>query len=288
MTAGYGLLGLQPLPVAWLASAGFATAATVFSRFLFSALIISLICVVRRRWLKTGNPRVLLLRGLFGGTAVLLYFYSIGHAGAARGTLLNYTYPFWANLMAWSFGKRPPRAFWPILGLATAGVWCLLYPEEGWGAQGIGLGELAGLGSAICAGAAVLAIKKLRETDESLTIVMAFSICGMLIALPLVPLTDALNRLHTTDVATAALLVGVLSFVGHVLFTRGYRGVTLASGTLLSLLVPLVASAGGILYLSEPASPRFFLGAGMIFSALVLSVLSNARRRPSVEPRLPR
>jgi len=247
------------------------TQSSFASRFALSTLLIGFVCLARRKFLTTGNWPVLLARGSIGGAAVLLYFYSISHAGAARGTLLNYTYPLWANLFAITLGKRPSPRFWLGLAIALVGIALILLPAGEFSTRTIGRGELAGLGSGLLAGIAVLTIKKLRETDESLTIVMSFSVIGLLLAAPFVDFQQIAQASIQPNVAAAAVAVALLAFLGHVFFTRGYLGATIQQATLLSLCVPLTACTAGILFLGEPLTPRILLGGVLLGAALFYS-----------------
>jgi drug/metabolite transporter (DMT)-like permease len=277
MLLGYALLGLQPLPVAMLARGDVGPAETVFARFLLSALLILAVCAIRWRGLSTAQPRLLLLRGLLGGGAVLLYFSSIQWAGAARGTLLNYTYPIWANLFAWMLGHRPSGRFWWALSLALVGIWFVVVPEQGLGDGTIGRGEWAGLASAVLAGGAVLTIKRLRETDESLTIIASFTSFGLLMSLPLSSI-EVMSRLISPELLVPGLSVGLLAFVGHVFFTRGYRGVSVQTATLLSPTVPLIATLTGIVMLDEVVTGRFGLGALAILASSMLALRAHRNK----------
>lgn len=271
MLLGYFLLGLQPLPVALLSQRGVGAAETVFARFALGVLFIAAICLFRKRWLGTSQPGMLLLRGVLGGSAVLLYFFSIQTSGAARGTLLNYTYPVWANLFSIFLGRRPSGAFWVGLGIALLGLWLLLVPAGGLGNKPFGVGEAAGLASAFISGAAVLTVKQLRKTDETLTILASFSMCGLFMSLFFFE-GDSLARLKSTESLLLGLVVGIIAFLGHLFFTRGYRGMNVQHATLLSLTVPVVASVVGLAFLDEKVSLRLGLG-GLLVLVSTASVL---------------
>src|SRR5690606_17167664 len=208
---------------------------------------------------------------------------SIQLAGAARGTLLNYTYPLWANLFGALFGQRPSPKFWLCLLLSLGGLWLVVVPESGLGNFKIGLGELCGLGSAFFAGGAVLTIKQLRNTDESLTIIASFTVFGLLMSLPLLEASRA-RALTEPGALLLALLVGVLAFVGHLFFTRGYRGVNIPEATLLSLVVPIVASLAGIFLLGEEATFRFWSGAALILGSTIAVLWTPRKARVSAQP----
>lgn len=275
MTLGYILLGLQPLPVALLSQKGVGPAETVFARFFLGLVFIGAICVVRKRFLTTQQPGMLLLRGLLGGAAVLLYFTSIQNSGAARGTLLNYTYPIWANLFSVFLGRRPSGAFWLGLAVALLGLWLLIVPERGWGSAPFGVGEAAGMASAFLSGAAVLTVKELRRTDETLTILASFSVSGLCLSLFFFE-GDSFSLLFATEALLLSVAVGVIAFLGHLFFTRGYRGMTVQNATLLSLSVPVVAAFVGVALLGEQFSARLVLGGLLILLSTAAVLLQKS------------
>jgi len=266
---GYVLLGLQPVFVRVLSVQHLTPMQTVWLRFVFVAVCIVAWAIARRRWVSTAQPLWYGVRGVLGAVAVYLYFGSVASVGAARATLLNYTYPFWANLFAVALGARPSARFWLGLLLAFVGVVVVVLPPHGLHGFSLAPGDILGLSSAVVSGAAVLVVKQLRKTDDAVSIVGSFTVSGLLISSfshhPLTTLKAAIQP----AVAWAAVGVGLSSFLGHVYFTRGYRGATVQEATLLSLIVPLVAALMGILVLGEPLEGRFILGAGMVFFSLV-------------------
>lgn len=269
MLLGYLFLGLAPVLVKSARDVGWNAPHTVATRFALAGVFIVGAAAARRRWLTLNNRRLLLWRGIFGALAVLLYFTSVQLAGAGVGTLLNYTYPIWANVFGAVFlGKRAFRGFWALLAFALAGTCLVINPV--W-TQLPSFGELAGIVSAMLAGAAVLCIKKLRETDESLSIIWSFSVCGLLFSQP-VAVLDTLEsqkplpwtKLHGWWLT---LLIGVFSFLGHVFFTRGYKHTSLQFGSVLALTVPVVAVLCGWWFLNEPLPPTFVAGGMLILGA---------------------
>lgn len=304
MLFGYALLGLQPLPVRALGSQGWTAPWVVMARFGLGLVFVGIICLARRRGLRTGNAPLLFWRGLFGGVAVLLYFSAVQLAGVGTATVLNYTYPLWANVLAVPiFKQRVPAAFWVLLAAALAGVWLIVDPTAATGAPAplpetldaidsasslpgatdptalspIRLGQFAGVASAVAAGAAVLCIKKLRETDESLTILTSFSLIGLLVALPFA-LFDGVGFLSAsppagTEPETAwtagplLLAVGFLAFAGHFFFTRGYKFTSIPLGSSLSLTVPVIAAGSAAWLMGERLSVHFTAGALLVLAA---------------------
>src|SRR5438105_7506683 len=80
-----------------------------FMRFLVGAISVAAAgaTVVR---LRPVSLRSLVLRGLFGGLAVLLFFISIEHLPVGTATLLTYTAPVWTTIDAGIFlGEKVTR-----------------------------------------------------------------------------------------------------------------------------------------------------------------------------------
>lgn len=259
MLVGFLLLGLVPVMVKSVARYGFSAPDTVAARFLLACVFVPLAARAFRQTLRTGQPGLLALRGILGGTAVLLYFTSVQLAGAGIGTVLNYSYPIWANLFSVALGERPARLFWLLLASALVGLYLVVDPRG----SSMGFGELAGTLSAVIAGAAVLCIKRLRRTDGELVIILSFSVVGFFLALPF---SRALwNPPANAGPGWALLLgVGVLSFLGHIYFTRGYKHTSIQLGTILSLVTPVVATLTGFWLLHEALTPSFLLGTLLI------------------------
>src|SRR5690242_18353256 len=93
-----------------------------FMRFLVGAISVGAAGakVVR---LRPVNVRGLVLRGLFGGVAVLLFFTSIEHLAVGTATLLVYTAPVFTAIDAALFlGERVTRGTIAALLLTFAGV----------------------------------------------------------------------------------------------------------------------------------------------------------------------
>jgi drug/metabolite transporter (DMT)-like permease len=239
--------------------------------------------------LESRNQRALFLRGLYGGFAVLCYFTSMALTGAGMGTLLNYTYAVFANLFGvLFFSHRPSPRFWLLLALAAAGLVLVVGPSLNTAAgPGYKLGLALGLCSGIFAGFAVLTVKELRQTDNALSINAAYSLGSFLLAMPVAFYTG----LHGSTAplgdlfALACLLASaIISFAAHLLFSHGFKHTPVSLASLLSLLTPVVATAGGYLFLGEKLSPHFFAGAVMILVAVGMAGKSEGKAKGAENP----
>jgi drug/metabolite transporter (DMT)-like permease len=264
---------LIPITVRMATRSNYSPAQVTFFRFAFAVLGIMALVKWGGAKLKIVNFRALFWRGLFGGLSVLFYFLALHFTTAAKGTLLNYTYSIWANVFAVVFlRQKPPKGFVPLLLLAVTGVWLVL----GVSFETFNWGDLIGTLAGAMAGAATLAVKEARKTDDSLSVFGSFTFFGLLISMLLLGAGPLLgpsaapllgwNPL-TGEGWVILLAMGAVSMTAQLLFTEGFGYASLHTGTLLSLLVPVGAALLGLLFLGEPLTPHFLLGTALVLTA---------------------
>ena len=287
---GYALFGMLPLTVKLLSSLGLSTAQIVFFRFLFCSLFVVAVATFRLQELRAYNKTALLVRGLSGGLSVFLWFLALEYTTASKGTMLSYTNSMWANVFNAVFLRQQPhRGFWFILAIALSGVWLVLDPSF----DSFNKGDTLALLAAACGGVAILSIKEARRTDNAISVFASFSWIGLLIsalflALPVGAVAPApWGQVFTAwPILSGLLLMGAVSTAGQLFFTQGYGNASVALGTILSLLVPVVASGGACFLLGETLSIRFLCGAALILSACAVSGIREARKSLAVEEAL--
>lgn len=291
MMVGNLMFGLLPVVVRYITKLGIPPTEITFARFAIGTIAVVAVVAFGYSEIRSANWPLLALRGILGGTAVLCYFFAIQQTSAGKGVLLNYTHSMWANIYAVALlGAAPPRGFWWILGMAGIGLWLVINPDFDSFNWGDGLGLLSGM----LGGGAILTIKRLRETDNPMTIFASFSVVGA--AFALVPgalgvgyggVADAgnwgglfagwENPIAVGWIALAAL--GVLGMGGQMFFTYAYRYTSVPLGTVMSLSVPAIAALGGLVFLHEPLTPHFLLGGTLIMSACGLLQLRERAAR---------
>ncbi len=204
--------------------------------------------------LRVTRPGLLLVRGLLGTAAILLFFFAIGRLPVGIATLLNYTSPLFTALFAILFlGERPgPR---PLFGLAATFLGLALV--VGWPAGGSRLGVAAGLLSGVLSGGAITSVRALRRTEPPLPIFLGFSLIAILVS---GPLAGPHARLPRGLDLPLVLGIGLCSLAAQLLFTDAMGHVSAVAGAVVSPLTPLFAFALGALLLGEPLSPRILAG----------------------------
>jgi drug/metabolite transporter (DMT)-like permease len=70
----------------------------------------------------------------------------------------------------------------------------------------------------------------------------------------------------------------ITSGLGYALWYRVLKGLTSVQSALVQLTVPALASAGGILFLSEPLTFRFVACSALILGGIGIAVLFKTKR----------
>jgi drug/metabolite transporter (DMT)-like permease len=220
-------------------------------------------CAVARTRIRmrANNKLGLLMRGAYGGAAVLFFFIGIAHLPVGIATLLNYTAPVFTAIYAAAFlGESITRTTLIALALTSVGVGLVMVGTTPPGALVLDRWELAGVLSAILSGAAVATIREVRKTDGSWEIFTAFCIAGAAIcAIPAARGWVAPARAEWFIL----LIIGLTSVLGQLLMTHALRYVRAAVGGVIAQLTPVTSLALGWLVLGDRIGGMALAGAAL-------------------------
>jgi drug/metabolite transporter (DMT)-like permease len=202
-------------------------------------------------------------RGVFGGLGTAAYYFSIGHMGAGKATLVGNTWCVFSAVMAMIvLGEKLTRG--KAAGIAiTLGGLALLTGLAPGTLGTFGQWELVALVGALLAAAVVVMIRQLTATETSATIFASQCVYGLLLALPF-----AVRHAPHLDGMDVFLLC-VASFcaaAGQLAMTEGFRFLTVAVGGAFQITLPVVISIGSIVLFAEPFSMVQVLGAVLILA----------------------
>ncbi len=215
---------------------------------------------------RPGNLRLLALRGLFGGLAVLTFFVALARCrDTGTASLLNNISPLFTNLLAVPLlGERLTGRLGAGLVIALVGVGLVVAPDPS-GLTRPGVGELAGLASALLSALAVISLRAARATDDAVTILFAFCVGGLAIS----ALPAALDwRAASSDAWLAALVVGGTSLLAQLGMTHAFGLLPAGRGATWQLTTPLFTFALAWPLLGEPIAPAAAAGAGLTVAAI--------------------
>ncbi len=204
----------------------------VFFRNLIGVAIILVMLRHTPPTLPGGKLHLLLLRGLFGFSAMILFFYTITVIPLGEAITLNKTSPLFVSVLAFFLMKEHLNRY-GILALAIgfAGVLFITKPDG----LTMGYAHFLGLLGGFFAACAYATIKTIRHIYDTRVIVLSFMGIGTLLPLllfasaPFVEAPDALAFLFPRFVWPGAAklwmliaLMAVISTLSQWLLTKAY------------------------------------------------------------------
>ncbi len=286
MTASSLLFSAMSFVIPFARDAG--TFVLASARFLVGGLIILVMGVSGMARLRPVNWPWLVVRGLFGAVSVYLFYYGILKIGLGMGTILNNTYPVFAALLAPVVlrEKLKPDVL-AVVVVSFIGI-CLIVDPEGimglfhaGGAQPplfANTDTLLALLGGVLASVAVVAVKKLHETDTSPVIFLAQCVFGLLVfGYP----TAAGSFAFDPRLWLLLALIGVLATASQLVMTYAYKYVPATEGSLLSFLTPVINVILGALLFGETMHPLAIAGSGVVLAGCVYVALRDRILRPA-------
>jgi len=191
----------------------------VLVRSLVTLLALGVLAARRRQRLFERSPHLprLILRGVFGTTAMALYFYAISSLTLADATILNKLSPFFVVIFACLFlRERLPRFVIPTLVVAFIGAGFVIQPQLDFRA----VPAIAGLVSAIASGAAYTTVRSLKGSEPPYKIVFYFALVS---TVSMLPPTLAHFVMPTRLEFLCLLGAGIFGTVGQLLLTLAFH-----------------------------------------------------------------
>lgn len=223
--------------------------------------------------LKGSNRKLLLMRGLFGTTALVLFFLTLQKIPLASAMTIQYLSPIFTTIIAIFFLKENVKYLqWVFYATAFAGVLLIERFDPR-----ISLFYLAiGMFSAFCSGVAYNLVRSLREREHPLTVVMHFQLVGLIAGF--VSLFFDWKMPVGWDWFYLAV-IGISSQLGQIFLTNAFQkekasgiAIIVYSGLIYGLLT-------GWFVFGEPQTLESLLGMFLVVCGVVLSVIYGKRNR---------
>ncbi len=282
-SAAFGLIPLFSLP---LLRDGMSAECVLFYRFLFGALALFPIPVLRHARLAA-PPRELARLAVFSimyALAALLMFQGFHYLPSGVASTLQFLYPLMVMIiMILFFHEKPSLLTACSVLLAILGVF-LLSGGEGEGSVSP-RGIVLLLVSALCNAVYICGLHVARiRSISGLSITFWVLFFGMLASLANALASGTFQWLHSwQELCLAVLLAVVTAAISNLTLVLAIQRIGSTMASILGVMEPLTAVTVGIFVFDEPATPGVFTGVAVICVAVLLVMAGPqllARLRP--------
>lgn len=257
----------------------------VFFRSLVSFLISAAIIKYRGLPLLGNNRRWLLLRGTAGMLALTIFFFTLHKLPLAIASTLQYLSPIFTVLIASRlFNEKVSKMQYFSSLIAFLGVVFIGLNGLSGGFSGqkpdlfwMGMGIL----SAVLSGIAYNAISKLKETEETINIVIYFP----MLALPLTGIWCLFDFTVPQGIEWLILLtIGVFTQIAQVCMTRAFLSANTAIVAPFQYIGAIYALVSGWFIFDEKLELASLIGVCLVVSGVIAGTVFRAGRRGKKEP----
>jgi len=237
----------------------------------FRSLVAGMFCYIgirRARIYWAGNNKpFLILRGIAGTVALVFFFITLQELPLASATTIQYLSPIFTATIAVFFLKESVRYLqWFFYAAAFSGVLLIKNFDPRVSIGYLILGIIAAFGS----GVAYNLVRKLRETERSLVIILYFQIVGLIVSVP------AMFFVWKTPIGLDwlyLLLVGIFSQLGQVFLTNAFHKEKAASVAIIVYSGLIYAISIGWFFYGESQTLFTFLGMGLVVAGVISSII---------------
>jgi drug/metabolite transporter (DMT)-like permease len=251
----------------------------VFFRSLVSFSISFAIIRYRKLPLLGNNRRWLLLRGTAGMVALLLFFITLHHLPLAIASTVQYLSPiFTALFAAYLFKERVSTlqyitsllAFFGVCIIGTAG-----FLVQGPKVEIDPVWIIVGVVSSALSGVAYNAISKLKETEETINIVIYFP----MLALPITGIWCLFDGVFPSGIEWfLLLLIGIFTQIAQVLMTRAFLATNASVIAPFQYLGAIYALTFGWMIFGEHLEAIHLIGISLVIAGVGIGAVVAGRK----------
>ena len=241
----------------------------------FRCLVAAAFCVIGLQ--KAGasftgtHRKMLFMRGFFGTLALALFFLTVQKIPLASAMTIQYLSPIFTAIIAIFFLKESVRPVqWIFYALAFSGVLFIGQVDARVSFIYIFLGIISAFGS----GAAYNLVRKLRDSEHPLTIILYFQIVGIIAGL--VSLVFAWKTPVGWD-WFYLLLIGIFSQLGQVFLTNAFSREKAASVAIIVYTGLIYGISIGWIFFGEAQTLLSLAGMLLVVAGVAASVIYGRR-----------
>lgn len=236
------------------------------------SLFICLYMIRKKRIPYLGNNRLFLfLRGFTGTIALTLYFYTLQHAPMASAVTLQYLSPIFTAVIAhWFLGEKLRWMQWMFFLLSFIGV-CLI---KGFDERVAAVYFVTGILSAVFSGVAYASIRKVKNTDDPLVVVLYFP----LVSIPIMAVWSLFEWQMPQGWEWLILfMVGIFTQFGQYFMAKALIAENAAKVVSMKYVGTIYALSFGFFLFDEVYSWLALLGIVMVAGGVLMNVFYKNR-----------
>jgi drug/metabolite transporter (DMT)-like permease len=219
------------------------------------------------------NHKLLLARGIFGTAALYFFFLTLQNMPLASAMTIQYLSPIFTTLVAVVWLKeRATLAQWIFYTIAFSGVFFIQQFDTRISFLFLVIGVL----SAFCSAVAYNLVRKLREQEYHLTVVLHFQLVGMIIGFLL---TIFQWKTPTASDLIYLFLIGVFSQFGQIFLTKALQKEKAASVAIINYTGLIYGLGFGWLLFGENQSLGSILGMLLVVIGVAASVVYGLKQK---------
>ncbi|MBD3880235.1 EamA family transporter [Phormidium tenue FACHB-886] len=253
--------------------------AAIRAAFGAGSLFLVMLCL-RKPLVPQQVGKLILLGLLQTGGMIGLPMWALVSGGAGKTSVLCYTMPFWVLLFAWVFlGERLKREQWVYVGLAVAGLVCVLMPLD---FTEQSFSKVVAILAGLCWGLSAIIVKKINQAGSidllSLTAwQMLFGSVPLVLAALLVPAPPI--QWTGTLIAALGYVIVPATAIAYILWLYALTHLSAGTAGLGTLANPVVGVLMAWLVLGEVPNGAEAIGMVLIGTALALNTLQALKLR---------
>jgi len=219
------------------------------------------------------NHLYLLLRGVFGTTALFCFFLTLQQMPLASAMTIQYLSPIFTTIIAiFILTEKVKAAQWLFYAIAFAGVLVIQQFDGRISPFYLGLGIF----SAFCSGMAYNLVRSLRGKEHPLTVVLHFQIVGLFAGI--ISLFFEWETPQGMD-WLYLFLIGVFSQLGQIFLTNALQREPVAGVAIINYTGLIYALTIGWFVFGETQGITSLGGMLLVVIGVLLSVLHGRRHR---------
>ncbi len=242
----------------------------------FRCIVATVFCVVGLRQARESiigkNHLMLLLRGMFGTTALFCFFLTIQNMPLASAQTIQYVSPiFTATIAIFVLGEKVKAAQWIFYAIAFSGVLVIERFDDRISPFYLALGLL----SAFCSGMAYNLVRSLRGKEYPLTVVLHFQLVGAVVGFFSLFLQWETPRGWDW---LFLFLIGVFSQIGQMFLTNALQRERIAGVAIVNYTGLIYAITVGWFVFGEDQPIISLLGMLLVVAGVVMSLMYGRRQ----------